>query len=120
LAGTAYLAELHDRYSVPGAFATHNAWLARYERHIAGDPLPAETQAYVTNLGALLGAEIAFVRSVGRCSWRSAPIFIERSERQVIPNRLQAERASTGLSLSGHARLVEGYSPSERSVRCKI
>ncbi|WP_348522493.1 lytic transglycosylase domain-containing protein [Bradyrhizobium iriomotense] len=55
MVGTAYLAELLDRYGAPGAFAAYNAGPARYERHITGEPLPAEMQAYVANLATLVG-----------------------------------------------------------------
>lgn len=45
LAGTAYLRELHDRYGSPGFLAAYNAGPTRYEEHLAGRPLSAETQA---------------------------------------------------------------------------
>ena len=48
IAGAAYLRELHDRYGSPGFLAAYNAGPARYEDHLAtGQPLPAETRAYV-------------------------------------------------------------------------
>lgn len=43
LAGTAYLADLRDRYGAAGVFAAYNAGPARYERHLAGEALPDET-----------------------------------------------------------------------------
>lgn len=49
-AGTAYLRELHDRYGSPGFLAAYNAGPGRYEAHLAGRPLPAETQAYLQKL----------------------------------------------------------------------
>ncbi len=102
LAGAAYLAELRDRYGVPGAFAAYNVGPARYERHLAGDPLPAETQAYVSNLARLLGTELASGRSRRELLWTTAPFFVARSERNSVPDWQQARRASNGaLAPSG-------------------
>lgn len=47
LAGTFYLRILHDRFGYPGLFAAYNAGPARYERYLAGTPLPAETRVYL-------------------------------------------------------------------------
>lgn len=53
LAGTFYLAEMHDRFGYPGLFAAYNAGPARYARHLAtGEALPAETRAYVAQVAA--------------------------------------------------------------------
>ena len=51
LAGTFYLAEMHERFGYPGLFAAYNAGPARYARHLAtGQALPAETRAYVARV----------------------------------------------------------------------
>ena len=56
MAGSAYLAEMRDRFGYPGLFAAYNAGPARYEAHLRdGVPLPAETQAYLPKLDARLG-----------------------------------------------------------------
>lgn len=56
MAGSAYLAEMRDRFGYPGLFAAYNAGPARYESHLReGVPLPAETQAYLAKLDASLG-----------------------------------------------------------------
>src|SRR3546814_11665342 len=55
LAGTAYLREMHDRYGSPGFLAAYNAGPRRYEQHLAGRPLPAETRAYLAALAPLVG-----------------------------------------------------------------
>ncbi|WP_420873461.1 lytic transglycosylase domain-containing protein [Novosphingobium resinovorum] len=47
LAGTFYLRMLHERFGYPGLFAAYNAGPARYERYLAGTPLPVETIAYL-------------------------------------------------------------------------
>lgn len=55
IAGSAYLAEMHDRFGYPGLFAAYNAGPARYEAHLRnGMPLPAETQAYLLKVDAKL------------------------------------------------------------------
>lgn len=56
LAGTAYLREMLDRFgSVPLMLAAYNAGPRRVEMHLAtGQPLPAETRAYVAALAPLL------------------------------------------------------------------
>lgn len=56
MAGSAYLAEMRDRFGYPGLFAAYNAGPARYEVYLRdGSPLPAETQAYLGKLDARLG-----------------------------------------------------------------
>ena len=82
IAGAAYLRELHDRYGSPGFLAAYNAGQARYEDHLAtGQPLPAETRAYVAMLAPLVGMgaidEAAMVPVAAR-SWTEAPLFTVR------------------------------------------
>ncbi len=80
LAGTAYLRELHDRYGSPGFLAAYNAGPGRYEEHLAGRPLPAETRAYVAMLRPLVGggplAEIVPTARTLPLRWQDAPLFI--------------------------------------------
>lgn len=47
VAGACYLRRMHDRFGYPGLFGAYNAGPARYARHLAGRPLPAETTAYM-------------------------------------------------------------------------
>jgi soluble lytic murein transglycosylase-like protein len=55
MAGSAYLAEMRDRFGYPGLFAAYNAGPARYEAHLLdGVPLPTETQAYLAKFDAKL------------------------------------------------------------------
>ncbi|WP_244464221.1 lytic transglycosylase domain-containing protein [Bradyrhizobium japonicum] len=75
LAGAAYLRELYDRYGFLGAFAAYSAGPARYEQHLAGDPLPVETQAYVTKIAAELDAASASISFTGSRFWSGSPIF---------------------------------------------
>lgn len=53
LAGAAYLRAMYERFGFPGLFAAYNAGPGRYEEHLrAGQPLPAETRAYLAALGS--------------------------------------------------------------------
>ena len=84
IAGAAYLRELHDRYGSPGFLAAYNAGPARYEDHLAtGQPLPAETRAYVALLAPLINDgvidETAIVAMAAR-SWTEAPLFAVRAD----------------------------------------
>lgn len=55
LAGTAYLREMLDRFGYPHLFAAYNAGPERFQAYRRGErPLPAETQAYVAQIGAEL------------------------------------------------------------------
>lgn len=69
IAGVAYLAQMRDRYGMPGALAAYNAGPARYEEHkLLGVPLPGETTAYLDKLTPVIGdaAPSLFAGSSGR------------------------------------------------------
>jgi hypothetical protein len=93
LAGAAYLRELHDRYGSPGFLAAYNAGPARYEEHLAGRPLPAETQAYLDNLAPVVGSDIAVSSAVANLRPSAGAPFVERSESSKTSARLQPERS---------------------------
>ncbi|SDF06382.1 lytic transglycosylase domain-containing protein [Rhodospira trueperi] len=60
LAGAAYLRVMHDRFGFPGLFAAYNAGPTRYQAHLmTGDPLPAETVAYIARVTRLIGQNSA-------------------------------------------------------------
>ena len=55
-AGAAYLRWLRGKYGYPAMFAAYNAGPERVDDLLAhGTPLPAETQAYVSRVGDILG-----------------------------------------------------------------
>ncbi len=61
LAGAAYLREMHDRYgSITGTLAAYNAGPGRYERHLAGERLPAETVEYVARIMPMIDTQTAY------------------------------------------------------------
>lgn len=56
LAGTAYIRQMYQRYGAPGFLAAYNAGPERVDDYLAtGDPLPAETVSYVSNVAPHLG-----------------------------------------------------------------
>jgi soluble lytic murein transglycosylase-like protein len=57
MAATAYVRELRDRFGSAGFLAAYYAGPTRYEQHLTtGQPLPAETTAYVAAVTPLLGS----------------------------------------------------------------
>lgn len=94
LAGAAYLRELHDRYGSPGFLAAYNAGPGRYEEHLAGRPLPAETRAYVATLAPLVGGGAITapveVAAADLLSWTRAPLFVSQAERISPANAVQS------------------------------
>jgi hypothetical protein len=76
--------DMHDRFGSAGFIAAYHAGPARYEQHLAtGQPLPAETTAYVAAVTALLGnaqTEHAAFRIKRAVLWQEAPLFVERTE----------------------------------------
>jgi hypothetical protein len=92
LAGTAYLREMLDRFgSVPLMLAAYNAGPRRVEAHLAtGQPLPAETRAYVATLAPLLtgDAGTAAVGQVAVGAARNAEsIFVRLGGDDAAPTR---------------------------------
>ncbi len=92
LAGTAYLREMLDRFgSVPLMLAAYNAGPRRVEAHLAtGQPLPAETRAYVATLAPLLtgDAGTAAVGQVAVGATRNAEsIFVRLGGDDAAPTR---------------------------------
>jgi hypothetical protein len=91
LAGAAYLRELHDRYGSPGFLAAYNAGPTRYEDHLmTGRPLPAETRAYVADVGPLIDVgtleDTMLVATVAR-AWTEAPLFPMQPESSGRPSQ---------------------------------
>ncbi|WP_247443330.1 lytic transglycosylase domain-containing protein [Bradyrhizobium sp. CW7] len=103
LAGTAYLRELLDRYGSPGVFAAYNAGPSRYDEHLAGGPLPDETQAYVAKLANLLAIELLPTRTSNGQLSAAATLFVTRSDLMKTRDRLP-----TLIPSSGATRAVSG------------
>jgi hypothetical protein len=110
LAGTAYLRELRERYGAPGLLAAYNAGPARYEEHLAGRPLPAETQAYLQKLVLIIGSDIAASSAVAGLRPSAATLFVVRSESSKTAVRLRPGRppgrAPTAASIHDISAIV--------------
>ena len=107
LAGTAYLRELHGRYGSPGFLAAYNVGPARYEEHLAGNPLPAETQTYLHKLMRIIGSDIAASGAVASLQPLAATLFVARSESaaRLQPGR-PPNRAPTAASVHDISAIV--------------
>ncbi|WP_354122560.1 lytic transglycosylase domain-containing protein [Bradyrhizobium sp. LA6.7] len=110
LAGTAYLRELHDQYGSPGFLAAYNAGPARYEEHLAGRPLPAETQTYLQKLVPFIGSDIAASGAVASLRSSAGAIFVLRSESSKTAARLKpghpSSQAPTAASVHDISAIV--------------
>ncbi|MCK1463117.1 lytic transglycosylase domain-containing protein [Bradyrhizobium sp. 2] len=111
LGGTAYLRELLDRYGMPGVFAAYNAGPSRYEEHLAGGPLPAETRAYVAKLARLLAIELSPTSTSGGQSSAPATLFVRRSDLMKQPNRWPALMPSSATTTAISASDVSPMAP---------
>jgi hypothetical protein len=92
MAGTAYLREMLDRFgSVPLMLAAYNAGPRRVEAHLAtGQPLPAETRAYVATLAPLLTGDAgtaAVVQVAVRATRNVDGIFVRLGGDDTAPTR---------------------------------
>lgn len=80
IAGTAFLAEMRDRYGVGGMLAAYNAGPRRYEDYrLRGRPLPSETVAYVAQLTPMIGDGATGKPPPDPLAWTRAALFSARS-----------------------------------------
>jgi hypothetical protein len=80
MAGAAYLREMLNLYGTSGFLAAYNAGPARYEEHLATrEPLPEETQIYLSRLAPMLsGVQIGSISATANpVTWMTAPLFID-------------------------------------------
>jgi hypothetical protein len=111
LAGAAYLRELHDRYGSPGFLAAYNAGPARYEEHLAGRRLPAETQAYLQKLAPVIGNDIAASSAVASLRPSVGSLFIVRSESSKAAARLQLVRPPNPAPTAAYVHDISAVVP---------
>lgn len=78
VAGAAFLRLMLDRYDNPAAMlAAYNAGAGRYDDWLARRrPLPAETVAYVAQLGDMTGSRDGAEPAPDPLAWTRAPLFI--------------------------------------------
>ena len=120
IAGAAYLRELHDRYGSPGFLAAYNAGPARYEDHLAtGQPLPAETRAYVALFAPLIGNdaidETAMVAIAAR-SWTEAPLFTVRADDHRAADQPAAEQHADNHATETGAQDLTALAPQSEGL----
>ena len=90
LAGAAYLRELYDRYGASGFLAAYNAGPGRYEQHlIDGQPLPAETRAYVAALSGLSPPGLSPAAAARSRPSLFAPIGVDSGDGAITPSATQ-------------------------------
>ncbi len=80
MAGAAYLREMLDLYGTSGFLAAYNAGPARYDEHLTtGEPLPEETQIYLSRLAPMLSAAQidSIPASTNPVTWMTSPLFID-------------------------------------------
>lgn len=99
LAGSAYLADLYDLYGSPGFLAAYDAGPGRYEKHlVTGDPLPAETVAYMAKIVPQIDADAAVAYRTAdrptRSEWSVAPLFIARATVPADNEEMAVDRPS--------------------------
>ncbi len=79
MAGAAYMREMLDLYGTSGFLAAYNAGPARYDEHLAtGEPLPEETQIYLSRLAPLLSGarDDDTFETANYSDWMTASLFI--------------------------------------------
>jgi hypothetical protein len=80
MAGAAYLREMLDLYGTSGFLAAYNAGPARYNEHLeTGEPLPEETQIYLSRLTPMFsGSQVGSISAAANpVTWMSAPLFLD-------------------------------------------
>src|SRR3546814_16802009 len=98
---------MHDRSGSPGFLAAYNAGPRRYEQHLAGRPLPAETRAYIAALAPLVGGGDTTipvtVAAADPDAWMRAPVFVGRAEAApaVAPTQLDGNAGYASLGVPG-------------------
>lgn len=111
LAGTAYLRELHDRYGSPGFLVAYNAGPARYEEHLAGRPLPAETQTYLQKLVPVVGSDNAAFSAVASLWPLAAALFVVQSESPRTGSQVQLGRPPNPAPTAASTRDISAMVP---------
>jgi hypothetical protein len=120
IAGAAYLRELHDRYGSPGFLAAYNAGPARYEDHLAtGNPLPAETRAYIALLAPMVGdgaiSDVAVLPVAAR-SWTDAPLFTMRADDHTAADQRAADQHADHRATETGAQDLTALAPQSEGL----
>jgi hypothetical protein len=111
LAGTAYLRELHDRYGSPGFLAAYNAGPARFEQHLNGRRLPAETLRYLAKLEPMIDSNNEASRLAGNLEPLATSLFVAMSEELGTANSAQPGHMSKRASIAVSAHDISAIVP---------
>ena len=104
MAGAAYLNEMYDLYGESGFLAAYNAGPERYSSHlVTGQPLPAETQIYLSRLELLIGGlQVARIMTVHNpITWMNAPLFMDGDANAEIS--IDQRSAKVAFYVANHA-----------------
>lgn len=110
VAGAAYLRILQDRYGDPTAMlAAYNAGPSRYDDWLARRrPLPAETVAYLAQLGDVTGGTAGSKAAPDPLAWTRAPLFIRTgmasATAQAQPSRDTSAAPATIIATADNAQ----------------
>lgn len=109
LAGAAYLRELLDQYGERGFLAAYNAGPGRYEDHLRGRSLPAETTEYVRRIAPALSLSANSAAPYATSSGNGAsPIFVAITQLQGNDDQQPRHGADAVLRADGstHRSLI--------------
>ena len=112
-AGAAYLRWLRGKYGYPAMFAAYNAGPERVDDLFAsGKPLPAETQSYVTRVGAILdksgGTDGASIMSAKFTRPDGTPVWIDPLAVSSVRAPLPGEYSADVQAVLGMGRMTQG------------
>jgi hypothetical protein len=111
LAGAFYLKLMYDRFGYPGLFGAYNAGPARYAAWLADRrPLPAETRAYLAQLGGAPGPAASPQPSPAR-----ATLFALDTPAGGSRTPIGAGREDCAFPQTGRARLGKAQHDGRRS-----
>lgn len=115
--GALYLAKLARQFGFPGAYSAYNAGPDRYLRHVrSGVPLPAETVAYVSQIGDAASGPVRMAQAVfpAQARWQEASLFMPtRSGRAV--DGIGAVGANAGANVGAEALPANPLFPALRT-----
>jgi hypothetical protein len=104
-AGAAYLRELLDQYGERGFLAAYNAGPGRYEDHLRGRSLPAETTEYVRRIAPALSLRANSAATYATSSGNGAsPIFVAITQPQGNDDQQPRHGADAVLRTDGSTR----------------
>ena len=104
MAGAAYLREMYDLYGAPGFLAAYNVGPERYDDHLmTGQPLPVETQLYLSRVEPLIdGVQVERIMVMpDPLTWMNAPLFIDGTANAEI--NVNPHGAKVAFFVSGQA-----------------